>query len=1040
MKNLILKSVAAAAILMVASCASPKTYKNEFAEDMKWWSEARYGMFIHWGISSLEGFEISWARDSYGPAKYDSLKYRFNPHEFDADKWIETAENAGMKYVVLTAKHHDGFCLWDTETTDHDIMSTPYGKDVCAQLADAAHRHGMKIGWYFTAQEWHDPDCSSPEGNDRFVDRMKTQLRELLTNYGKIDLIWFDYDGYPCPADPQEIFDYVRELSPDIVINNRLYPIIGDESHAYVGSCGMYATPEQFVGGYGDVPWETCSTSSTSRQWSIRYNDPPRPAEDLIWETVGAAGGNGNMLMNVGPDSLGVIPAEYVDRLAEVGKWIKAHDGILYGTTCGPWKPCSKYVSTMNGKLAYLLLREGADIALPCPSELKISSATVEGEPVQYSVEDGKISFTIPEQFAGKANVAIRLELAEALGKDFAPSAFEGTSGSLAFGKPAKASSSLGEYYMHCPASAFDDNWSTFWRPGRNCSLADNDLYGTNVHCTSNETAAHFHSDAELEVDLQQSKTVTSFRIIPEDPTSGSFSLQCRKGGRWVEVASTEGLEDEWRGELPEVRARRWRLVAIGAFSGSWGWGIREFRLFGPSEEADPEIRFNADGKLKIVQLTDTHLTWTDQKEFDKTYNQLCSVLDTEKPDLVIFTGDVVTGDGDGIYAMEKFYNAIDEREIPFVSLYGNHDRERDQSEWDLAQAICRRRMSLNTMTNGYLDDLALPVKSADGSKVAAVLYCIDSNDYTQVVEFADYAWISHSQIEWYEQNSKAFAKANGNLPVPSYAFFHIPLPEFNDAYNKELVSGVRGEDECPGELNSGLFTAFAENQDVHGIFCGHDHDNDYIASEGGIAMVYGRFSGDGTTYNHLVHGLRVIELSEGDYGFRTWVRERSLEVADDVTYNVPVDYTLHKAVAAEGKVHGVTRTRYDNIKALADMEREGVKGETKVVEYPRIWGNLGTPDYGYTFEGYLNVPETALWNLLVQADNEAIITIDDFTFADQHGRFGWGRARAYLEKGYHHVKVALKCYSDNCYVKLMWYPQGEDRFHEIRPEYWYVK
>ena len=459
-----------------------------------------------------------------------------------------------------------------------------------------------------------------------------------------------------------------------------------------------------------------------------------------------------------------------------------------------------------------------------------------------------------------------------------------------------------------------------------------------------------------------------------------------------------------------------------------------------PARHGGSEIRFDADGKLKIAQFTDTHLCWDNPTEFLKTYDQLCSILDAEHPDLVILTGDVATGDGGAAEVLDKFFSAIDERNIPFVSLYGNHDRERDLSEWDLAEAVTKHPMSLNTMEKGYLDDIALPVLSADGSKVAAVLYCMDSNDYAQVPEYAEYAWIAHSQIGWYEAESKAFSAANGNVPVPSYAFFHIPLPEFREAFDGKPVAGQRKENECPGELNSGMLAAFVENCDVHGVFCGHDHDNDYVARKGEIALVYGRFSGDKTTYCNLERGIRIIELTEGDYGFRTWIRERSLEVVDDIAFEVPVDYSLHKSAPAEGREHGVLRTRYDNVKDLADMESEATERESIVVDYPRIWGNLGTPDYGYTFEGYLYVPETALWNLLVQADNEARIAIDDFSFGDQPGRFGWGRIRVNLEKGFHHVKVSLKCYSDNCYVKLMWYPQGEDRFHEIRPEYWYLK
>ena len=456
---------------------------------------------------------------------------------------------------------------------------------------------------------------------------------------------------------------------------------------------------------------------------------------------------------------------------------------------------------------------------------------------------------------------------------------------------------------------------------------------------------------------------------------------------------------------------------------------------------AESTIKFNADGKLKIAQLTDTHLSWTEPEEFEKTYSQLCSVLDNEKPDIVILTGDVVTGDGGGAEALEKFFSAIDERNIPFVSLYGNHDRERDLSEWDLAEAVCKHPMSLNTMSKGYLDDIALPVMSADGKKVAAVLYCIDSNDYTQVPEYYEYAWISHSQIEWYEHQSKAFAKANGNIPVPSYAFFHIPLLEFNHAYGLGSISGERGEDECPGELNSGIFSAFVENQDVHGVFCGHDHDNDYTATEGNIALVYGRFSGDETTYNHLEKGIRIIELTEGDFGFRTWIRQRDLSTALEETFDMGMEYlTLIKAVPAEGKEHGLTRTRYDEVPAIEVMEEQGVKGETDVVDYPRSWGNLGTPNYGYTYDGYLEVPESGIWNLCVQADNQIMVEVDEFTFADQPGRSGWGKVRVNLEKGFHHVHIKLMSYSDNCYMKFMWYLQGEDRYHEITPDHYYVK
>ena len=171
---------------------------------MKWWREARFGMFIHWGPVSLKETEISWSRANSNPAcpnngdipaaVYDSLFKEFNPVKFDARQWVSTAKAAGMKYMVLTAKHCDGFLLWDSKVSDYNIMHTPFKRDVCAELTQAAREQGIKIGWYFSPMDSRDPDCRSAR-NAEFVKRMQGEIAELLTNYGKIDLLWFDYDG-----------------------------------------------------------------------------------------------------------------------------------------------------------------------------------------------------------------------------------------------------------------------------------------------------------------------------------------------------------------------------------------------------------------------------------------------------------------------------------------------------------------------------------------------------------------------------------------------------------------------------------------------------------------------------------------------------------------------------------------------------------------------------------------------------------------------------------------------------------------------------
>ena len=247
---------------------------------LKWWQDAKMGLFIHWGPVSLIGKEISWSRNGYGKSKYDSLYLRFNPKQFNAKEWVKLAKAGGMKYLVLTSKHHDGFCLFDTKTTPYNIMNSPFGRDVCKELAQAAHEAGMPIGWYFSVADWKDPDCRNPKTNDIFADRVEQQVRELLTNYGKISLLWIDYEGSPSPIHPKRVFDLARTLQPEIIINNRLEPFNPDESHARVGAYADYATPEGFVAGYGAVPWETCT--NMGHQWAWRFNDTPRSLKESV--------------------------------------------------------------------------------------------------------------------------------------------------------------------------------------------------------------------------------------------------------------------------------------------------------------------------------------------------------------------------------------------------------------------------------------------------------------------------------------------------------------------------------------------------------------------------------------------------------------------------------------------------------------------------------------------------------------------------------------------------------------------------------------
>lgn len=452
----------------------------------------------------------------------------------------------------------------------------------------------------------------------------------------------------------------------------------------------------------------------------------------------------------------------------------------------------------------------------------------------------------------------------------------------------------------------------------------------------------------------------------------------------------------------------------------------------------DPVLQFNQNGKFKVVYFTDTHISWREQEKMELVLNQCRMMIREEKPDLVIFGGDIVTGSPGAGKAYQKLESIFDDTDIPFIMLHGNHDRERDLAEWELAECYAGHKNSLNTITDGTIDDLAVRLLSSDGKKTAAVFYCMDSGDYSIVPDYWDYAWISHSQINWYINKSRQFTQNNKNVPVPSYSFFHIPLPEFRDAFNTDSVMGVRKENECPGQLNSGLLSAIEECADVHGIFTGHDHDNDYVAKAGNVAMAYGRYSGDNTIYNHLEKGVRIIEFTEGDYGFRTWIHERSGKIVEEYTHKVDMDTRLLKAVKAKAKKQGITRTTYTNVTSLADMETKATKGESIVMPFPHDFHDVPSGNLGYIYEGKIYVPEDGLWTFHASADNEVTISIDGVSFSDSN--YGRGIRYYNLEKGYHDLKVKVFCHSNGIWFKMQWSNPLDDRMHEVPAKYYFVE
>lgn len=302
------------------------------------------------------------------------------------------------------------------------------------------------------------------------------------------------------------------------------------------------------------------------------------------------------------------------------------------------------------------------------------------------------------------------------------------------------------------------------------------------------------------------------------------------------------------------------------------------------------ELKFNQDGKFKIVQFTDTHVIYGDKRS-DVAIERMNEVLDAEKPDLVIFTGDIIFGKP----AKESLMWALEpvmKKGYPFAVTWGNHDDENGLTRKELFDLIKDVPNNLTRTTEGItgVTNFILPLCSAkDAKKTSCVLYVFDSNAYSKLKEVKGYAWIEHDQIGWYKEKSAEYTKANGGNPLPSLAFFHIPIPEFSEAVKNEnaFCYGVRKESVASPKINSGLGTAMLESRDIMGVFVGHEHVNDYVTEWRGMMLCYGRYTGGSTVYHDVPggNGARIIELTEGERSFRTWIRLKDGKVINEFSY-----------------------------------------------------------------------------------------------------------------------------------------------------------
>ncbi len=503
------------------------------------WRAARFGMFIHWGPVSLKGTEIGWSRGAEVPiAEYDNLYKRFNPVKFDADAWVKTAKDAGIKYIVLTTKHHDGFCLWDTKQTDFNIMNSPFHRDVVKELSAACKRQGILFGTYYSVTDWHHPmhPMGSPGGSTRkptanlegYTVYVKKQLGELIGNYGPLETIWFDVPQCFDAARGQGLIDYVRSLQPDILVNNRS------------GAEGDYDTPEQTVGSFQNQrPWETCMT--ICNQWAWKPNDPMKPLEQCLQTLVRCAGGDGNLLFNVGPTSEGLIEPRQVARLKEMGQWLEKYGESVYGTRGGPYKPNRWLASTRKGNVVYIhVLRWNAEtLTLPALPKMVVKSSLLTGGTVDVTQEGQGLSIRVPARDRQKIDTIIKLELDGPAG-DIPPV-------SLPVNSKVKATASnvyQNQTAEFGPEMAFDDDPNTRWATDA----------GTR--------------QAWIAAEFARPRTLCGVRIQEEyGRRVEKFEFQCRDGGQWKTIFSGTTL-GTFSKDFPPVVTRQVRLNILEANEG----------------------------------------------------------------------------------------------------------------------------------------------------------------------------------------------------------------------------------------------------------------------------------------------------------------------------------------------------------------------------------------------------------------------------------------------------------------------------------------
>ena len=374
-------------LLLIATAQQPFCQENR--SSVGWWQDARFGMFIHWGVYSTEGRGEWILYQEHIPfSAYKTLAENFHAANYDPASWVALAKEAGMKYVVFTTRHHDGYCLFDSKVSDFTSVKVGPGKDLVAEFADACHKAGMKMGFYYSLTDWHLPGVlpqgypKSAEVTGPLVKQAHEQVRELLTKYGKVDILWFDgmTPGDTTVWRSGDLIKMARSLQPAILINDR------------AGTGEDFVTPENVVTAH-NKPWESCYTMN--RTWGFApFDQNYKPVAELIRLLTSCASQGGNFLLNVSPDGSGKIPDQQVASLKEIGKWMKIHGEAVYQAQASPVVAPNLGFQCRVGEKVYLFVQRWPGPVLPfawCGSIVRSARILTTGQKLQVEQKADRV-------------------------------------------------------------------------------------------------------------------------------------------------------------------------------------------------------------------------------------------------------------------------------------------------------------------------------------------------------------------------------------------------------------------------------------------------------------------------------------------------------------------------------------------------------------------------------------------------------------------------------------------------------------------------